>query len=91
MILYGLYRVLLFVLDIILSLINNIPAINSINTAIEPYIVAISNLIVGGINLISFFLPMQLIKILIPIVITIEIIIENLDIIKFALKHTINR
>lgn len=91
MILYFIFKIFIFLLGLIASLLNGIPALNSINTSIEPYIQALSDLIVGGINLISFFLPMNLIKILIPIVITIELIIQNLDIIKFAIKKVLGR
>ena len=91
MILYALWKILLVVVNIITSLLNGIPAINSLNTQIEPYIQAISNLITNGMNLISFFLPMGLIKVLIPIVITIEIIMHNLDAIKWVVRKITGR
>lgn len=91
MILYFIFKIFIFLLGLIANLLNGIPALNSINQSIEPYIQGLSDLITGGINLISFFLPMNLIKILIPIVITIELIIQNLDIIKFAIKKVLGR
>lgn len=91
MILYALFKLFLIIIKLIASLLNGIPGISAINSAIEPYIQAISDLIMGGINLISFFLPMGLIKILIPIVITLEILIHNLDIIKFGIHKIFGR
>lgn len=91
MILYLIFKIFIFLLGLIANLLNGIPGLNSINSSIEPYIQGLSDLITGGINLISFFLPMNLIKILIPIVITIELIIQNLDIIKFAIKKVLGR
>lgn len=91
MILYALFKLLLFLITIIANFLNEIPGISAINQSIEPYIQAISNLIMGGLELISFFLPMNLIKILIPIIITIELIIHNLDIIKFGIKKIFGR
>lgn len=91
MILYALFKVFLIIIKLIATLLNGIPGISAINSAIEPYIQAISDLIMGGINLISFFLPMGLIKILIPIVITLEILLHNLDIIKFGIHKIFGR
>lgn len=91
MILYALFKLLLFLITIIANILNGIPGINTINQSIEPYIQAISNLIMGGLELISFFLPMNLIKIIIPIIITIELILYNLDIIKFGIKKIFAR
>lgn len=91
MILYALFKVLLFIITIIAGILNGIPGVNTINQSIEPYIQGISDLIMGGIELISFFIPMGLIKIIIPIVITIEIILHNLDIIKFGIKKIFAR
>ena len=91
MILYALWKILLFIVNIIMGLLNSIPAINEINQSIEPYIQAISNLITNGMSLISFFLPMGLIRLLIPIVITIEVIMHNLDAIRWVIKKIIGR
>ena len=91
MILYGIFSVLLFVLGLITNLLTGIPGINDLNTAIEPYIVGISNLLTSGMDLVGFFIPIGLIKVLLPVVIVIELIVENLDIIKFALKKVIGR
>lgn len=91
MILYGVFSILLFVLGLITNLLTGIPGINDLNTAIEPYIQAISNLLTSGMDLVGFFVPIGLIKVLLPVVIIIELVVENLDIIKFALKKVLGR
>lgn len=91
MILYGIFSILLFVLGLITNLLTGIPGVNALNEAIEPYIQGISNLLTSGMDLVGFFVPIGLIKILLPVVIIIELVVENLDIIKFALKKVIGR
>lgn len=91
MILYGIFTIFIFVLGLVASLLSGIPGIDSLNQAIEPYIQAISNLLTSGMDLVGFFLPISLIKVLLPTVIIIELVVENLDVIKFALKKVIGR
>lgn len=89
MIVYGLFKVLIYLFSFILSFLDSIPGVDTINTAIQPYITAITNLIQSGLGFVSFFLPISLLKVLIPIVITIRIVVDNIDIFKFILKKTI--
>ncbi len=89
MIIYGLFKVLIYLFSFILSFLDSIPGVDTINTAIQPYITAITNLIQSGLGFVSFFLPISLLKVLIPIVITIRIVVDNIDIFKFILKKTI--
>lgn len=91
MILYGIFTIFIFVLGLVASLLSGIPGVDSLNQAIEPYIQAISNLLTSGMDLVGFFIPISLIKILLPTVIIIELVVENLDVIKFALKKVIGR
>lgn len=91
MILYGIFTIFIFVLGLIASLLSGIPGVDSLNQAIEPYIQAISNLLTNGMDLVGFFIPISLIKVLLPTVIIIELVVENLDVIKFALKKVIGR
>lgn len=91
MILYALFSIFIFVLGLITNLLTGIPGINELNTAIEPYIQAISNLLTSGMDLVGFFIPIGLIKVLLPVVIIIEIVVENLDVIKFAMKKVLGR
>lgn len=91
MILYALFSIFIFVLGLIANLLTGIPGISELNTAIEPYIQAISNLLTSGMDLVGFFIPIGLIKILLPVVIIIEIVVENLDVIKFAMKKVLGR
>lgn len=89
MIVYGLFKVLIYLFSFILSFLDSIPGVDTINTTIQPYITAITNLIQSGLGFVSFFLPISLLKVLIPIVITIRIVVDNIDIFKFILKKTI--
>lgn len=91
MILYGIFTIFIFVLGLVASLLSGIPGVDSLNQAIEPYIQAISNLLTSGMDLVGFFIPINLIKVLLPTVIIIELVVENLDVIKFALKKVIGR
>lgn len=91
MILYALFTIFIFVLGLIANLLTGIPGVDSLNQAIEPYIQAISNLLTSGMDLVGFFIPIGLIKVLLPVVIIIELVIENLDVIKFALKKVLGR
>lgn len=91
MILYGIFTIFIFVLGLVASLLSGIPGVDSLNQAIEPYIQAISNLLTSGMDLVGFFIPISLIKVLLPTVIIIELVVENLDVIKFALKKVIGR
>lgn len=91
MILYGIFTIFIFVLGLVASLLSGIPGVDSLNQAIEPYIQAISNLLTSGMDLLGFFIPISLIKVLLPTVIIIELVVENLDVIKFALKKVIGR
>jgi hypothetical protein len=86
MILYGLFSLFLILLGIILTPLASLPGISSVESAIQPYINALIQLIQSGSNLIGFFVPISLLKVLLPIVLSIELIVSNLDIIKFAFK-----
>lgn len=70
-------------MGVILNLLSSIPGINSLNEAIQPYITALTNLINSGATLIGYFLPIPLLKILIPVVITIELIVEGFDLVQW--------
>lgn len=92
MIIYALLSLLVTIISALLGgILTLIPALDSINQSIQPYITSLTTVINSGANLISFFLPVALLKVLIPIVITLEIVITNLDLIKFIMKKTINR
>lgn len=91
MILYALFSLFLVLLGLILGVLSGLPGLNSINTAIQPYIDALVNLINSGSNLLGFFIPISLLKVLLPLVITIELIVDNMDVIKFAFKKITGR
>lgn len=91
MILYALFSLFLVLLGLILGVLSGLPGLNSINTAIQPYIDALVNLINSGSNLLGFFIPISLLKVLLPLVITIELIVDNMAVIKFALKKITGR
>ena len=91
MLLYALFSLFLILLSILLTPLANLPGLDSIKTAIQPYINALVQLIQSGSNLIGFFVPISLLKVLLPTVLTIELIINNLDIIKFAFKKITGR
>ncbi len=91
MLLYALFSLFLILLSILLTPLANLPGLDSIQTAIQPYINALVQLIQSGSNLIGFFVPISLLKVLLPTVLTIELIINNLDIIKFAFKKITGR
>lgn len=91
MIIYGIFKVLIYIFGFILKFLEVIPGVSSINTAIEPYINALTNLIQSGLGFVSFFLPISLLKVLIPLVITIKLVVDNIDIFKFILKKTLGR
>lgn len=91
MIVYGLFKVLIYIFGFILSFLDSIPGVDAINNAIQPYVAALTNLIQSGLGFVSFFLPISLLKVLIPIVITIKIIVDNIDVFKFILKKTLGR
>lgn len=91
MIITAILEIFIFILGLLLSVLDIIPGVNSINNAIQPYIDSLVQVINSGANLISFFVPIALLKVLIPLVLIIEIAIETLDIVKFGLRHTINR
>lgn len=86
MIIYALLSVLVVIIGLLLSVLDAIPGVDSLNAAIEPYIQSLVTVIDSGANLISFFVPISLLKILIPVVITIELVVDNFDIIKFVFK-----
>ena len=79
MITYWFLKSQLVMVGVILDLLNSIPGVNSINEAIAPYTEALNNLITSGSALIGYFLPLTLLKVLIPIVITIEIVTEGFN------------
>lgn len=91
MILYALFKSLIFIISLFLSLLTSIPGVSSINAAIQPYIDGMVNLISGASNLIGFFLPISLLKVLLPIIITIELVVDNINLIKFVLRKILNR
>lgn len=91
MILYALFSLFLVLLGLILGVLSGLPGLNSINTAIQPYIDALVNLINSGSNLLGFFIPISLLKVLLPLVITIELIVDNMAVIKFAFKKITGR
>lgn len=91
MILYALFSLFLVLLGLILGVLSGLPGLNSINAAIQPYIDALVNLINSGSNLLGFFIPISLLKVLLPLVITIELIVDNMAVIKFAFKKITGR
>lgn len=84
MLLYALFSLFLILLGVLLTPLASLPGLASINTAIQPYLDGLISLIQSGSNLIGFFVPISLLKVLLPVVLSIELIVENLDIIKFA-------
>lgn len=84
MLLYALFSLFLILLGVLLTPLASLPGLSNINTAIQPYLDGLISLIQSGSNLIGFFVPISLLKVLLPVVLSIELIVENLDIIKFA-------
>ena len=80
MIVYWILKMQLKMLEIVLNLLNQIPGIDSLNESLQPYITALTNLINSGATLIGYFLPIGLLKVLIPVVITIELLTEGFDV-----------
>lgn len=91
MIIYGLFKILIYLFGFILSFLDSIPGFDAVNNAIQPYIDSLTNLIQSGLGFVSFFLPISLLKVLIPLVITIKLVVDNIDIFKFILKKTLGR
>lgn len=91
MIIYGIFKVLIYIFGFILSFLDSIPGFDAVNNAIQPYIDALTNLIQSGLGFVSFFLPISLLKVLIPLVIIIKLVVDNIDIFKFILKKTLGR
>ena len=84
MITYYFFKAQLIMVGVILNLLNSIPGVNSINEAIAPYTAALSNMITSGSALIGYFLPLGLLRVLIPIVIIIEIATEGFNIFQWV-------
>lgn len=91
MLLYALFSLFLILLGILLSPLASLPGLPEIQTVIQPYINALINLIQSGSNLIGFFVPISLLKVLLPVVLSIELIVSNLDILKFAFHKITGR
>lgn len=91
MLLYALFSLFLVLLGVLLAPLASLPGLAQIQTAIQPYIDALVNLIQSGSNLIGFFIPIALLKVLLPVVLSIELIVDNLDILKFAFHKITGR
>jgi hypothetical protein len=77
------------IINIITSLFStifSIPVVDGIANVMNPYIVSITNLITEGTKFISFFLPMDLFGVFLPIILALETGIIALDIFKFVIK-----
>ena len=66
--------------------IISIPVFNDISNVLSPYLNALTDYIIMGARFISFFIPMELIQTLLPVILAMETALFALDIVKFILK-----
>ena len=86
MIIIAILNGFLHIITFVFSNIVQIPLVNDISNILTPYVNFIGQYLIAGASFISFFIPMDLMQTLIPIIISIELALEALDIVKFVLR-----